>query len=99
MKIYIAKTSSGIYEDYRERIEKVFIDDIKANQFKEDYNKNLAERRIKVEKCCDCKCRYSLKGRKPKCFKMSEDKCCADKEDYSTLEEWNAVVEEYEVEE
>lgn len=47
MKIYIVQSSRGIYEDYCEEIEKIFLDKSKAIKFMRKYNKNLSK--VKAE--------------------------------------------------
>lgn len=50
MKIYIVQSSTGVYEDYFEKIEKIFLDESRAIEFMSEYNKNLLKNKAKNDK-------------------------------------------------
>lgn len=54
MKIYAIEESSGEYEDTMSWIKHAFIDQDKAKEFLEDYNKKLIERRRQYSECTTC---------------------------------------------
>lgn len=95
MKIYIVKISGGTYEDSWESVKKVYLDKNKANEFKDNYNKKLAQNKKKDDKCCKCISNY----KSYKCFKPNKEypDTCDNNVSFMFYENWDAEVEEYEV--
>ena len=58
MKVYLIKKSWGSFDDYGTRIDKVFIDKSKAEDYIKKYNKELKKKVKQYHKCQDCMIYY-----------------------------------------
>lgn len=99
MFVYIVKRPQGIDEDYREEIEKVFLDKEKAEKYVEEENAKLPlEQR---DKCSFCSWRYSIGGEhklpKPDCLEEYKYGACMGL--VKCQDVYPLAVDEYEVEE
>ena len=99
MKVYVVTRPQGMDEDYREEIEKVFLDKEKAEKYVEEENTKLPLEQM--EKCSQCTWRYKIgcehKTPKPDCLEEYKYGACPGLircQDVYPLD-----LEEYEVEE
>ena len=97
--VYIVKRPQGSYEDYREEIEKVFLNKEKAEKYVEEENAKLPlEQR---DKCSQCTWRYKIgcehKLLKPDCLEEYRYGICPGL--IRCQDVYPLVVEEYEVKE
>lgn len=58
MKVYLVQKSWGSFDDYGTRIDKVFIDKAKAEDYVKKYNKELKKKVKQYHKCQDCMIHY-----------------------------------------
>lgn len=99
MFIYIVKRPQGSYDDYREEIEKVFLDKEKAEKYMQEENKKLPLEQ--ANRCKSCTWHYQVgsvkQGKKPDCLKGYSFGTCANYLQYRDVEP--LFIEEYETEE
>ena len=99
MKVYVVKAPQGEYEDYREPIDKIFLDKKKAQQYVKEENSKLPLEQ--AEMCEHCLFKWGNIGQKgktkPSCFNGDKYNSC---EDYFKYHDIQALfIEKYEVEE
>ena len=99
MKVYIVKAPQGEYEDYREPIDKIFIDKKKAQQYVKEENAKLPLEQAKMCEHCHYKWTMSFKPTQPipNCLKQDKYNMCENYFKYRDVQK--LFMEDYEVEE